>query len=70
MDEPNRATPRAQAALPEAMQERQVSLEDQTLKLGQPYVVMATQVPFGAAGTYLLSELQVDRFAFSVLMGY
>lgn len=70
VDELNRATPKAQAALLEAMQERQVSLEGETMKLAEPFIVLATQIPFGTPGTYPLSEVQADRFAFSVLMGY
>jgi MoxR-like ATPase len=70
VDELNRATPKAQAALLEAMQERQVSLEDKTLPLTEPFIVVATQVPFGAPGTYPLSEVQADRFAFSLMLGY
>ena len=70
VDELNRATPKAQAALLEAMQERQVSLEGQTLPLDEPFIVLATQVPFGAPGTYPLSEVQADRFAFSLGLGY
>lgn len=70
VDELNRATPKAQAALLEAMQERQVSLEDKTLALDEPFMVLATQVPFGAPGTYPLSEVQADRFAFSLMLDY
>jgi MoxR-like ATPase len=70
VDELNRATPKAQAALLEAMQERQVSLEGQTMKLNEPFMVLATQVPFGSPGTYPLSEVQADRFAFSFVLGY
>jgi len=70
VDELNRATPKAQAALLEAMQERQVSLEDETLPLDEPFIVLATQVPFGAPGTYPLSEVQADRFAFSLMLEY
>jgi len=70
VDELNRATPKAQAALLEAMQERQVSLEDKTLSLDEPFIVLATQVPFGAPGTYPLSEVQADRFAFSLMLEY
>jgi MoxR-like ATPase len=70
VDELNRATPKAQAALLEAMQERQVSLEGQTMKLNEPFMVLATQVPFGAPGTYPLSEVQADRFSFSLTLGY
>ena len=70
VDELNRATPKAQAALLEAMQERQVSLEGQTMRLNEPFIVLATQVPFGAPGTYPLSEVQADRFSFSLLLEY
>jgi MoxR-like ATPase len=66
VDELNRATPKAQAALLESMQERQVSFEGETTKLNDPFIVLATQVAFGTAGTYPLSEVQSDRFAFSV----
>jgi MoxR-like ATPase len=67
VDELNRATPKAQAALLEAMQERQVTIEGQTMRLNEPFIVIATQVPFGTAGTYQLSEVQADRFAFSFM---
>ena len=70
VDELNRATPKAQAALLEAMHEWKVSLEDKTLPLSEPFIVLATQVPFGAPGTYPLSEVQADRFAFSLMLGY
>ena len=70
VDELNRATPKAQAALLEAMQERQVTLEGQTMRLEEPFIVLATQVPFGAPGTYPLSEVQADRFSFSLMFGY
>lgn len=70
VDELNRATPKAQSALLESMQERQVSIERETLRLSEPFIVVATQVAFGTAGTYPLSEVQSDRFAFSVQMTY
>jgi MoxR-like ATPase len=70
VDELNRATPKAQAALLESMQERQVSIERETLRINEPFIVIATQVAFGTAGTYPLSEVQSDRFTFSVQMGY
>ena len=70
VDELNRATPKAQSALLESMQERQVSIERETLRLNDPFIVLATQVAFGTAGTYPLSEVQSDRFAFSVQMSY
>jgi MoxR-like ATPase len=68
VDELNRATPKAQAALLESMQERQVSFEGNTTKLNEPFVILATQVGFGTVGTYPLSEVQSDRFAYSVQM--
>ncbi len=70
VDELNRATPKAQSALLEAMQERQVSFEGETMRLDGPFIVIATQTQFGTAGTYPLSEVQSDRFAFSVQMEY
>ena len=70
VDELNRATPKAQAALLESMQERQVTYEGETISLDEPFIVLATQIPFGSAGTYPLSEVQSDRFAFSVQMEY
>ena len=70
VDELNRATPKAQSALLESMQERQVSIERETIRLNEPFIVIATQVAFGSAGTYPLSEVQSDRFAFSVEMNY
>lgn len=70
VDELNRATPKAQSALLESMQERQVSFEGDTLKLNEPFMVLATQLHFGSAGTYPLSEVQSDRFAFSIELGY
>ena len=70
VDELNRATPKAQSALLESMQERQVSFESETVKLSEPFMVLATQIHFGSAGTYPLSEVQSDRFAFSIEVGY
>jgi len=70
VDELNRATPKAQSALLESMQERQVSFESETVKLSEPFMVLATQLHFGSAGTYPLSEVQSDRFAFSIEVGY
>jgi len=69
-DELNRATSKTQAALLEAMQERQVSIEGETFPLPRPFIVIATQIPFGGAGTYPLSEVQIDRFAFKVKVDY
>jgi len=69
-DEINRATPRTQSALLEAMQERQVSLEGQTLMLPQPFAVVATQNPIEYEGTFPLPEAQIDRFLIRVRLGY
>ncbi|MBA7690027.1 hypothetical protein ES703_98546 [subsurface metagenome] len=65
-DELNRTTPRTQAALLEAMQEQQVTIERETLTLEQPFIVIASQLPYGGRGTYPLSEVQIDRFMFRV----
>lgn len=69
-DELNRATPKTQAALIEAMQERQVTIEGETFPLPRPFVVIATQIPFGGPGTYPLTEVQIDRFAFKIKVDY
>src|SRR5205823_5908175 len=69
-DEINRATPRTQSALLEAMSERQVSLDGVTRPLGPPFVVLATQNPFEFEGTYALPESQVDRFLMRLTIGY
>lgn len=61
-DELNRTTPRTQAALIEATQERQVTIEGKTHPLPRPFMVIASQLPYGAEGTYPLTEVQVDRF--------
>ena len=65
-DEINRATPRAQSALLEAMQERQVTLYDRTHTLSAPFFVVATQNPIEMEGTYPLPEAQLDRFLFKL----
>jgi len=70
IDELNRGTPKAQSALIEAMQERQVSIEGSTMKLPEPFLVIATQIPYGGEGTYPLTDVQIDRFAYSVNIGY
>ncbi len=70
VDEMNRAPPKVQAAFLEVMQERQVTIEGQTLGMERPFMVVATQVPFARAGTYLLTDVQLDRFAFKVTLGY
>ena len=69
-DEINRAPAKVQSALLEAMQERQVTLGDQTYKLPDPFIVMATQNPIEQEGTYRLPEAQVDRFMLMVKVGY
>jgi len=69
-DEINRAPPRTQAALLEAMAERQVTVTGQTLALDEPFMVVATQNPIEQAGTYPLPEAQLDRFMLSVSMDY
>ncbi len=65
-DEINRATPKTQAAMLEAMQEKTVSVGGQTYKLPKPYIVMATQNPIEQEGTYPLPEAQLDRFMFKL----
>ena len=69
-DELNRATPKAQAALLEAMQEMQVSIEGKTYELPRPFLLIATQLPYGGEGTYPLTDVQKDRFAYSVEVSY
>ncbi len=68
-DELNRTTPRTQSALLESMQEQQVTIERETHKLGQPFIVIASQVPYGSPGTSQLSEVQTDRFMFRTWSG-
>lgn len=69
-DELNRTTPRTQAALIEAMQEKQVTVEGITHLLPKPFMVIASQVPYGSEGTYPLTEVQADRFMFRVWSDY
>jgi len=69
-DEINRATPKTQSALLEAMQEHQVTAGGQLRKLDEPFFVMATQNPIDQEGTYPLPEAQLDRFFFKILVGY
>lgn len=69
-DEINRATPRTQSALLEAMSEQQISAEGQTRKLARPFFVIATQNPIEHAGTYPLPESQLDRFMLKFDVGY
>ncbi len=69
-DEINRAPPKVQSALLESMQERQVSIQGETLRLPEPFMVLATQNPIESEGTYKLPEAQVDRFMFKILIDY
>lgn len=69
-DELNRVTPKTQAALLEAMQERQVTIEGETFPLPRPFMVIATEIPFGGAGTYPLTEVQIDRFSYKIKVDY
>jgi len=69
-DEVNRAPAKTQAALLEAMQERQVTVDGQARPLGRPFAVVATQNPLDAEGTYPLPEAQLDRFLVRVALGY
>ena len=69
-DEINRATPRTQSALLEAMQERQVTVDVATMLLPRPFLVMATQNPIELEGTFPLPEAQVDRFLMKIDLGY
>ncbi len=69
-DEINRATPRTQSALLEAMSERQVTTDGTTRMLGPPFLVLATQNPYEFEGTYPLPESQLDRFLMKVKIGY
>jgi MoxR-like ATPase len=70
VDEINRATPRAQSSLLEAMQERQITVDETTHKLPDPFCVIATQNPIELEGTFPLPEAQLDRFLFLVRLGY
>lgn len=70
VDELNRLTPRAQAALLQAMQERQVTIERETHTLEEPFIVIAAQLPRGSAGTSPLTEVQGDRFMFRIWSGF
>ena len=69
-DEINRATPKTQSALLEAMQERSVTVGGVTYKLAAPFLVLATQNPIEQEGTYPLPEAQLDRFLFKIIVGY
>ncbi|WP_457568550.1 AAA family ATPase [Desulfurobacterium sp.] len=70
VDEINRAMPKTQSALLEAMEERQVTVDGKTRRLPVPFFVIATQNPFEQAGTFSLPESQLDRFAVKTAMGY
>jgi MoxR-like ATPase len=70
VDEINRATPRTQSALLEAMEERQVSIEGETRPLPDPFLVLATQNPIELEGTFALPEAQLDRFLVRLRLGY
>ncbi len=70
VDEINRATPRTQSALLEAMQEHQVTVEGETIPLARPFLVIATQNPIELEGTFPLPEAQLDRFLMQVTLGY
>lgn len=69
-DEINRATPRTQSALLECMEERQITVEGETIKLSKPFFVMATQNPVEQFGTFPLPEAQLDRFFIRLSLGY
>lgn len=68
-DEINRATPRTQSSLLEAMEEKQVTIDGQTMPLAEPFLVIATENPIETTGTYPLPEAQVDRFMMKLSMG-
>jgi len=69
-DEINRTSPRTQAALLQAMQERQVTVAGKTHTLNRPFIVFATQNPIDSEGTYPLPEAQLDRFMFIINVAY
>ncbi len=69
-DEINRATPKTQSALLEAMQERQITAGDRTLRLPDPFIVVATENPIEQEGTYALPEAELDRFLVKLELGY
>ncbi|MBO4873334.1 MAG: MoxR family ATPase [Lachnospiraceae bacterium] len=69
-DEINRATPRTQSALLEAMEERQITVDGQTFPLSEPFIVMGTQNPIESYGTFPLPEAQLDRFFMRLSLGY
>jgi MoxR-like ATPase len=70
VDELNRASPKVQSAFLEVMQEKQVTLEGVTLPVPMPFMVLATQVPFAGTGTYVLTDVQLDRFGYKIGLDY
>lgn len=68
-DEINRATPRTQSALLQAMEEREVTIDGETMLVGEPFIVIATENPIETTGTFPLPEAQLDRFALKLTMG-
>jgi len=68
VDELNRASPKVQSAFLEVMQEMQVTIEGETLRISKPFIVIGTQVPYGEPGTYPLTNVQIDRFAYRMLL--
>ncbi|MGI5916743.1 MAG: AAA family ATPase [Anaerolineae bacterium] len=69
-DEINRATPKTQSALLEAMEERQVTVDDRTYRMPEPFIILATQNPIEYEGTYPLPEAQLDRFLMRISLGH
>ena len=69
IDELNRASPKVQSAFLQVMQEQEVTIENETLGIASPFMVVATQLPLGELGTYPLTSVQIDRFAYRVELG-
>lgn len=69
-DEINRTSPKTQSALLEVMEEKQCTVDGVTRRLEEPFLVIATQNPYGSAGTQVLPEAQMDRFMVSMTVGY
>lgn len=69
IDELNRSSPKVQSAFLQVMQERQITIENETLDVPSPFMVIATQLPLGELGTYPLTNVQIDRFAYRVELG-
>jgi MoxR-like ATPase len=70
VDELNRAPPKTQAAFLEVMQEKQVTIEGITYPVEKPFLILATQMPYGSAGTYPLTEVQIDRFVYKIKVSH